>query len=120
MLLRTASGRICQISNSRRASYGHDQRIEVHGSKGLLRAGNQLETTVEVATEAGFRRAPAEHFFIERYRDAYVAEIGAFTSALLEGIKPNPSIEDGLRAQMLADAATQAHQRGEIVAIPQD
>ena len=36
--LRTASGRLCQISNSRRAAYGYDQRIEAHGAKGLLRA----------------------------------------------------------------------------------
>jgi myo-inositol 2-dehydrogenase/D-chiro-inositol 1-dehydrogenase len=34
VILTTASGRICQISNSRRAAYGYDQRIEVHGAKG--------------------------------------------------------------------------------------
>src|SRR4029078_2780379 len=45
--LRTASGKLCQISNSRRATYGYDQRIEAHGSKGLLRAGNVTATTVE-------------------------------------------------------------------------
>lgn len=50
VLLKTARGRICQISNSRRATYGYDQRVEVHGSLGLLRAGNQHETTVELAT----------------------------------------------------------------------
>ena len=52
--LRTASGKLCQISNSRRATYGYDQRIEVHGAKGLLRAGNVTATTVELATDAGF------------------------------------------------------------------
>ena len=50
--LRTASGRLCQISNSRRATYGYDQRIEAHGAKGLLRAGNVTATTVELATDA--------------------------------------------------------------------
>ncbi len=34
VLLKTASGKIAQISNSRRASYGYDQRFEVHGEKG--------------------------------------------------------------------------------------
>jgi myo-inositol 2-dehydrogenase/D-chiro-inositol 1-dehydrogenase len=48
--LSTASGKICQISNSRRATYGYDQRIEVHGSGGMLRAANVLENTVDVAT----------------------------------------------------------------------
>ncbi|MCT4683882.1 MAG: inositol 2-dehydrogenase, partial [Roseicyclus sp.] len=58
VILTTATGRICQISNSRRAAYGYDQRIEVHGERGMLRAENQLEPTVELATEAGFARDP--------------------------------------------------------------
>ena len=57
VLLTTASGKICNISNSRRASYGYDQRVEVHGSAGMLRAENVLENRVEIATEAGFARA---------------------------------------------------------------
>src|SRR6201999_1606986 len=55
VMLRTASGRLCQISNSRRAAYGYDQRIEVHGSKGMLRAGNMHETTVELANSQGLK-----------------------------------------------------------------
>ena len=56
--LRTASGRLCQISNSRRATYGYDQRIEAHGATGLLRAGNVLPTTVEFADAAGLPYRP--------------------------------------------------------------
>ncbi|MBV9637895.1 MAG: inositol 2-dehydrogenase, partial [Methylobacteriaceae bacterium] len=58
VLLETRSGRIAQISNSRRALYGYDQRIEVHGAKGMIRAGNIHETTVEVAGSAGFTSDP--------------------------------------------------------------
>src|SRR5207253_11019895 len=36
--LKTKSGALCQISNSRRTAYGYDQRIEALGSKGALRA----------------------------------------------------------------------------------
>ena len=53
VLLKTASGKIAQISNSRRATYGYDQRIEVHGSLGLLAAGNQHATTVTLAGASG-------------------------------------------------------------------
>jgi len=35
-VLHTGSGRQCQINTCRQASYGHDQRIEVFGSKGRL------------------------------------------------------------------------------------
>lgn len=104
--LTTASGKICTISNSRRASYGYDQRIEVHGSKGMLRAENILENSVEVATDAGFRRAPAQNFFLERYESAYLSEMASFVKAVASGVSPAPSITDGLRAQLIADAAT--------------
>ena len=106
--LRTASGKICQISNSRRASYGYDQRIEVHGSKGMMRADNILESSVEVATEDGFRRAPPMNFFLERYEAAYANELAHFIAALKTGVSPTPNGVDGLKAQMLADAATES------------
>ena len=108
VMLKTASGKLCQISNSRRASFGYDQRIEVHGSKGMIRAENVYENTIELATEAGFTKAPVQHFFLERYEAAYKAELQAFVSTVLDGVAPNPNGEDGLKAQLLADAATEA------------
>ncbi|WP_448951787.1 inositol 2-dehydrogenase [Labrys neptuniae] len=117
VLLKTASGKIGQISNSRRATYGYDQRIEVHGSKGLIRAHNVPKTTVEVATGAGFLADPVQDFFLERYAEAYRLEMTAFLDALLAGRAPNPSGEDGLKAQILADAATQAAQTGQTVKV---
>lgn len=115
--LTTTSGRICQISNSRRSTYGYDQRIEVHGAKGMLRAENIHETSVEVATADGFRRAPTMNFFLERYEAAYAAEMKAFVAFVESGTKPNPSIEDGLRAQIMADAATQSQKTGQPIAL---
>lgn len=115
VILTTASGRICQISNSRRAAYGYDQRIEVHGAQGMLRAENQLETTVEIATTDGFRRDPAQHFFLERYEAAYRAEMRRFVQAVTEGVAPDPGIMDGLQAQILADAASRSRETGQPV-----
>ena len=112
VVLTTASGKICQISNSRRATYGYDQRIEVHGAKGMLRAANVLENTVERAGETGFTQAPAQHFFLERYEAAYAREVAHFIDCVETGKAPSPSIHDGLRAQMLADAATESLQTG--------
>jgi len=108
VILTTATGKICQISNSRRATYGYDQRVEVHGSKGMLRAENQREHTIEIATESGFCSAPTQNFFLERYGAAYRSELGQFVTALTAGTAPSPSISDGLRAQLLADAAQES------------
>jgi myo-inositol 2-dehydrogenase/D-chiro-inositol 1-dehydrogenase len=112
VMLKTAAGRIVQISCSRRATYGYDQRIEVHGSKGMIRAGNIHRTTVEVANAAGITADPVQDFFLERYADAYRAELTAFLDAVSAGAKPEPTGRDGLVAQRLADAATESARSG--------
>jgi myo-inositol 2-dehydrogenase/D-chiro-inositol 1-dehydrogenase len=117
VLLKTATGKIAQISNSRRATYGYDQRIEVHGSLGLLAAGNQYATTVTHAGANGYQSDPALPFFLERYAQAYRLELDAFVTAVLDGAPTSPSGEDGLKAQLLADAATNAAQTGQPVRV---
>ena len=83
----------------------------------MLRAENMLENTVEIATDAGFRKAPAQHFFLERYEAAYRAEMDHFVDCLTKGTMPSPSIIDGLKAQLLADAATESHRTGQPIAV---
>jgi myo-inositol 2-dehydrogenase / D-chiro-inositol 1-dehydrogenase len=117
VLLTTRTGRICQISNSRRSTYGYDQRVEVHGSKGMLSVPNVLESLVESATSSGFTKSVAQPFFLERFGAAYLAEMEHFIDAISNGSKPAPNADDGLRAQCIADAATLSWQRGEPVEI---
>jgi myo-inositol 2-dehydrogenase/D-chiro-inositol 1-dehydrogenase len=111
--LKTASGKLCQISNSRRATYGYDQRIEVHGSAGMLRAENMLEHSVELATGKGFCSAATQPFFLERYAAAYRAEMVHFVDCITRDVQMTPTGEDGLRAQILADAADASARDGQ-------
>jgi len=120
VMMKTASGKLAQISNSRRAAYGYDQRIEVHGSTGMARADNILETTVEIAGKGGFAKDPAQNFFLERYASAYRLELAAFVAAVSKGKAPSPSGRDGLQAQRLADAATKSRETGKPVAVRAD
>ena len=52
-VLKTASGRLCVIANSRRSGFGYDQRIEAYASAGMVRADNLLESTVQAWGEGG-------------------------------------------------------------------
>lgn len=117
VILKTASGKICQISNSRRATYGYDQRFEVHGSKGMVRADNIPVTTVSTASKSGFASDPVLNFFLERYASAYRIELETFIDGILGGKPLSPNGEDGLKAQVLADAATRSAQTGESVRV---
>ncbi len=107
-LLRSASGRLCVISNSRRAIYGYDQRIEVHGSEGMVSAGNPVATTVTRAGRSGFATDPLNDFFMDRYADAYRLEMAAFCTVVRGGDVEYPDGRDGLAALALAEAAAES------------
>jgi myo-inositol 2-dehydrogenase/D-chiro-inositol 1-dehydrogenase len=115
--LKTASGRICQITNSRRCSYGYDQRIEVFGSAGMARAGNQRETLVETASDSGYTRERALPFFLERYADAYRIQLDKFLRAAAGEEISLPDGRDGLRALQIAEAAQKSHDEGNPIAV---
>jgi len=105
-------GRIAVIRNSRRAVYGYDQRVELLGSEGLLQAENMLEHTVVKSTAAGVSSAKPTYFFLERYMPAYQAEWAAFVNAVTDG-KPLPvTLEDGVAALAMAEAATMSARQG--------
>lgn len=113
--LTTASGAIAIITNSRRATYGYDQRIEAFGEKGMLQAGNQIENTVKFAGAEGVTGAKPQLFFLERYADAYRIELTHFVDSLQQGSKPATSEQDGLAALRLADAAVESLKTGQPV-----
>jgi len=117
IILTTASGKQCAISNSRRATYGYDQRIEVHGSLGLASAENQRPAGIELANADGYRRPPLHNFFMTRYIDAYAAEISAFIAALTDPAVNLPSGKDGLASLIIAEAALKSVTEGRAVKI---
>ncbi|MBX3560941.1 MAG: inositol 2-dehydrogenase [Sphingomonas sp.] len=105
ILLRTATGRICVISNSRRSGYGYDQRIEAFCSRGLIRAGNVSATTVETWSESGPSHAPFQNFFLDRYAAAYRAEMRHFADMIETGARPLIGYDDAIRALAIGEAA---------------
>ena len=117
VILRTATGKQATITNSRRASYGYDQRIEVHGSKGSVAAENTHRARITVATGAGYTRPPLLDFFMSRYTEAYAAEIAAFVAALTDGTPMPTTGHDGLMALALAEAAVRSVAEGRAVAV---
>ncbi|WP_137934397.1 inositol 2-dehydrogenase [Mesorhizobium comanense] len=104
-ILRTASGRQCHINNSVRAVYGYDQRIEVHGSKGMLQASNRTPTSVSFSGETGISADRPLYFFVERYAESYQAELDHFIQSVASGRTPAVGAADGRKAMILCEAA---------------
>jgi myo-inositol 2-dehydrogenase/D-chiro-inositol 1-dehydrogenase len=117
LILTTPSGRQAMISTGRRATIGYDQRIEIMGEKGLLQAANKPVNTVSLATADGITAANPLYNFIERYPDAFRAEIAAFVAHLTSGTPPTPSGEDGRMALILALAANESLKTGRAVRV---
>jgi myo-inositol 2-dehydrogenase/D-chiro-inositol 1-dehydrogenase len=111
-LLRTASGKLCVISNSRRSGYGYDQRVEAFGSQGMLQAGNVTETTVQRWNEQGRQADRFQNFFLDRYAAAYKLEMAHFADMLARGAQAQIGYRDGVAALALATAAQASMTRG--------
>lgn len=117
VIMRTASGHLCHISNSRRAVYGYDQRIEVFGSEGMLRAENERNNMVQRFGKDGIVSARIPDFFIDRYAAAYKRELNDFVDALKRNQAPAVGGKDGRQALVLADAATESSKTGLVVKV---
>jgi myo-inositol 2-dehydrogenase/D-chiro-inositol 1-dehydrogenase len=123
--MRTASGSMCHINGAWRTSYGYDQRIEVVGSTGMLRLENEPRPPVVRYDETGGHtgrmfEGPRGNFdyWMFAFADAYPAEIDHFIDCVLSGRTPMVSVRDGLRAQVLVEAAVASLRNGSPVAVP--
>ena len=114
-VLKTASGRICVISNSRRSGYGYDQRVEAYGAKGLLKADNVRESTVAHWGADGPRLDAFQNFFLDRYAEAYRGEIAHFADILAGKAEPLVGFDDAVKALELAEAAAKSVATGQAV-----
>ncbi len=114
--LRTESGKLCMINNSRRAVYGFDQRVEAFGSNGMLQTANEMESGLLRWT--GTESAAQDRlklFFLERYAESFKVELDDFLDAVEGGHQPSVTGEDGRQALILADAAQKSAETGTII-----
>ncbi|WP_282608584.1 inositol 2-dehydrogenase [Pelagibius sp. Alg239-R121] len=106
IIMRTADGKQCHINNSRAAVYGYDQRVELLGTKGMLLSDNRKPQEMKRFTANSTEiAAPYLYFFIERYHEAFMAEISSFVESIENQTAPEVGFEDGRQALILAEAA---------------
>ena len=117
-ILKSASGVLIHINNSRRAVYGYDQRVEVFGSKGMVISNNQTQSSIERYTSSSTSSKELIHFFfIERYQQAYSDQLNSFIDTINANSRPKVTFEDGRRALIIANAAYESYEKKKIVEI---
>ena len=92
------NGVLATINNSRQAVYGYDQRIEVLGSKGILKVENKLLNKVVKGTREGFISSNPQNFFIDRYEQSYKKELMNFVQSIRGDLVDHADVDDGLHA----------------------
>ena len=117
VVLKFQSGALGIIDNSRRAVYGYDQRIEVFGSEGVVMVGNRTPAEVTVADAQAVAGEKPLWFFLERYREAYLAEMEHFVACILEDETPSVSGFDGKISVQMACAALESLHKGIFIAV---
>jgi myo-inositol 2-dehydrogenase/D-chiro-inositol 1-dehydrogenase len=98
-------GAMAIIDNSREASYGYDQRVEVFGSKGMVQSNNNFHDSHKLYNKQGIHAALPVHFFLERYEEAYRTEMGDFIKGLQNGTVMPVDGDDGLQSLKIGLAA---------------
>ena len=92
------NGVLATINNSRKAVYGYDQRIEVLGSKGVLKVENKHLNKVVKGTREGFISSNPQNFFIDRYEQSYKKELMNFVQSIRGDLVDHADADDGLHA----------------------
>ncbi len=116
-VLKTASGKLCVISNTRRSGCGYDQRIQAYGSHGMIVAGNPVRDTTQMLTDDAITGAPIHGGFAERYVDAYRAQIDHFAEVLCDGVASRIGYADGIAALVLAEACAESLHSGRAITL---
>ena len=114
--LRFVNGVLGTVEVSRNAFYGYDIRTEVLGSEGAVIIGVHQHTPVVLLTRSG-----AQHdvvpYLMERFGDAYRAQMQHFVNCLRDGQPPSVGGADALAALEIGIAATRAYQTGRPVTL---
>ena len=100
-----ADGTMANIDNSRNAVYGYDQRLEVFGSGGMVKADNNFPDNHQYFGTDGIHGSLPLNFFLERYTASYLNEMSSFFESIQSGEELPVTGEDGLEAMKIALAA---------------
>lgn len=117
VILRTASNKLCVISNTRRSGYGYDQRVEAYGSRGMALTGNERLDSVEVWSEAGALASPIRPNFLSRYMPSYAREMDHFADVLAGRAAPQVGYAEGLAALAWAEACAESARTNKVVKV---
>lgn len=111
------NGALGVIDNSRKAVYGYDQRVEIFGSKGMIKVDNNAPDNHQFYSDCGVHASLPLNFFMDRYIEAYALEMKEFCSAVIDKKEISVDGTDGLKSVVIGLAAKKSVMEGRPVKI---
>lgn len=116
--MKTSTGAQISIVNSRHSSIGYDQRLEIFGGQGMIEVSNAGTSLVSYSNASAVNtNAPFQHFFLERYAQAYIEELREFCRLVRGEASRCSTFADGRAALILANAAQLSAAEGRTVPV---
>ena len=111
VLMRLNNGVLCSLNFSWRSGYGHDERLEIAGSKGMIQTVQSANTPEHDPNKKTFFKLQNLPNWNEVFKQTYSDELNVFISEIRNGHRGNlPTLSDGVEAQKIADAINQSFQ----------
>ena len=105
LILKFPSSAMCHIYCSRRADYGYDERVELFGSKGMAISRRKSRREVSIYKGESVISDGMYPGWFERMEPTFYQALDAFIRAVHGEATDYPTLMDGLKAQMIAEAA---------------
>ena len=105
LILKFPSGAMCHINCSRRAEYGYDERVELFGSQGMAVSRRKPRREVSFYKGNSIISEGLHPGWFERMEPTFYQALDAFIKAVQGEVTDYPTLMDGLKAQMIAEAA---------------
>ena len=108
LILKFPSGALCHINCSRRTNYGYDERVELFGSKGMAVSRRKPRREVSFYKGESIISDGMYPGWFERMEPTFYRALDAFIKVIEGEDTEYPNLMDGLKAQMIAEAAIES------------
>ncbi|WP_370331072.1 Gfo/Idh/MocA family oxidoreductase [Mycolicibacterium hippocampi] len=117
IVVRFDGGALGVVSAARYNGRGYDCRLEVHGFDDTVVAGWDQGAPVRngdprFSSPGDFPAGPPHHFFMDRFTDAFRAELRSFVKMVEGGPNQGATVADAVEVAWIAEAATESLRRG--------
>lgn len=108
------NGTMASLHASRTSQHGHDTFTEIVGTEGVLRIGRPASLNlVEISDKHGVRRECVQTFY-DRFEAGFLLQTQDFIDCIVEGRRPELTLQDATEATRTAVALTRSFKEGKL------